>query len=219
MGEYLSSKEVRAAAVEAMGSPLGELYDILSNQITWVHLKWKEHRSLFGTSQERIDFLNEAAPAFFAGLQDTLWNDVLLHLCRLTDPEKSVGKPNLTIECLPPLISDTALLIKLEGMLKQAKDKTAFAREWRNRRLAHREFPVAITADLESLSPGSRHDVEEALAAIRGSMNCIALHYLNSSTLYEHSIEELGGVDTLLRCLEKGVVEKRRHKGLWPLKE
>lgn len=219
MGEDLSPEEVRAAAVEAMGSPLGELYDILSNQVTWVHLKWKEHRILFGTSQERIDFLNEAAPAFFAGLQATLWDDVLLHLCRLTDPKRSVGKRNLTIECLPPLISDAALRAKVEGLLKNVKERTAFAREWRNRRLAHREFPATITADLGSLTPGSRHDVEEALAAIRVVMNCIEVHYMKSPLLYEHSIEELGGVDTLLRCLEKGVGEKRRLKGLRPLKK
>lgn len=198
---------------------MGELYDILSNQVTWLHLKWKEHRTLFGTSHARIDFLNEAAPVFFASLQDTLWNDVLLHLCRLTDPEKSVGKRNLTIECLPSLIPDAALRAKVEGLLKHVKEKTSFARKWRNRRLAHREFPAAITADEESLTPGSRHDVEEALAAIRDVLNCIELHYLKSSSLYEHSIEALGGVDALLRCLEKGVEEKRRRKGLWPPKE
>lgn len=216
MGADLSPEEVRAAALEAMGSPLGELYDILSNQVTWIHLKWKEHRTLFGTSQGRIDFLNEAAPAFFAGLQDTLWNDVLLHLCRLTDPVMSAGKRNLTIECFPSLISDAALRANVEELLKIVKVRTVFARDWRNRRLAHREFPIAITADLESLTPGSRHDVEEALAAIRSAINCIEVHYMKSSVLYEHSIEALGGIDALLKCLEKGVEEKRRRKGLRP---
>jgi hypothetical protein len=135
----LGSEEIRTAAVEAMGSPLGELYDILSNQVTWVHLKWKEHRALFGTSKERIDFLNEAAPVFFAGLQDTLWNDVLLHLCRLTDPEKSVGKPNLAIACLPRLISDTGLQKNFVGLLEQAKEKPSRVSSWYHRRsgIAH----------------------------------------------------------------------------------
>ncbi|MGH7772381.1 MAG: hypothetical protein ACREQA_09090 [Candidatus Binatia bacterium] len=200
-----------------MGAPLGELYDILSNQVTWVHLKWKEYRALFGTSQERIDFLNEAAPAFFGDLQDILLNDVLLHLCRLTDPPKSAGKPNLTIECLPPLISDAALRGRVKELLERAKDKTSFAREWRNRRLAHREFPVTVEVDTRSLTPGSRQDVEEALAAIRAVMNCIEVHYQKSTVLYEHSIEGLGGVDALLKCLEKGVEEKRRRKGRFPL--
>ena len=218
MGTDLSPEEVRAATLEAMGSPLGELYDILYNQVAWVHVKWNEHRALFGTNKERVDFLNEAAPAFFASLQSTLWDDVLLHLCRLTDPEKSAGKPNLTLQRLPALISNPSLRKNVEDLLEQAKEKTAFAREWRNRRLAHREFPAGITEDLESLTPGSRHDVEEALAATRNVMNCIEMHYMKSSVLYEHSIEALGSVDALLRCLEKGVEEKRRRKGLPPLK-
>jgi hypothetical protein len=69
-------------------------------------------------------------------------------------------------------------------------------------------------ADSESLTAGSRHDVGEALAAIRKVLNCIEHHYMKSSVLYEHSIEALGSVDTLLRCLEKGVNEKRSRKGL-----
>jgi hypothetical protein len=99
---------------------------------------------VFGTSKERIDFLNEAAPDFFASLQSTLWDDVLLHLCRLTDPAKSAGKPNLTLQCLPALISNPSLRKNVEDLLEQAKEKTAFAREWRNRRLAHREFRLVL---------------------------------------------------------------------------
>lgn len=211
-----SPEEVRAATIEAMGPSLGALYDVLSNQATWVHLKWQEYRALFGTSQERIDFLNEAAPAFFGDLQDMFWNDVLLHLCRLTDPPKSVGKLNLTIACLPPLIEDTEMRAKANGLFGVAKDKTGFAREWRNRRVAHREFPGIVVADTRSLTPGSRQNVEDALAAIRSVMNCIEVHYLKSPVLYEHSIGALGGVNALLRCLEKGVEERWSPRGMLP---
>jgi len=213
----LSAEEGRAAAIAAMGSPLGDIYDILYSQVAWVHIKWSEYRSLFAKSQERIAFLNEAAPAFFASLQTTLWDDVLLHLCRLTDPEMSVGKKNLTLQCLPSLISDTDLIKLVDEALKQAKDKTSFARQWRNRRLAHRAFPEGITKDAESVNPGSRQDVEEALATIRNVMNCIERHYMGTTVLYEHSEEALGNTEALLACLKKGVEEKRRRKGLPPI--
>ena len=211
MGKELSPEEVRAAALESMGASLGELYDILSNQVSWVHFKWKQYRGLFGANQERIDFLNVAAPAFFAELQQLLWDDILLHICRLTDPPKSAGKANLTIACFPALISDADLALRVGKLFNQVKEKTGFAREWRNRRLAHREFPVASQADSRSLTPGSREDIEVALVAIRDVMNCIEVHYMKSSVLYNHGIEVLGGFDTLLRCLEKGVEEKRRR--------
>jgi len=216
MGVELSPQEIRAAAIEAMGPSLGNLYDILSNQVSWVHLKWQEYRALFGTTQERINFLNEAAPAFFGDLQDMFWNDVLLHLCRLTDPPKSGGKPNLTIACLLPLIEDADMRERANGLFGLANDRTRFAREWRNRRVAHREFPGAVGADTRSITPGSRQNVEDALAVIRSMMNCIEIHYLKSSVMYEHSIGALGGVDALLRCLEKGVEERRSRRKILP---
>ncbi len=46
MGFDLSPEEVRAASLKAMGNSLGELYDILSNQVTWVYLKWQEYREV-----------------------------------------------------------------------------------------------------------------------------------------------------------------------------
>ena len=155
--------------------------------------------------------MNLAAPAFFAELQQLLWDDILLHLCRLTDPPKSAGKANLTVACVLPLISDADLSSRVSDLFKQVKEKTEFAREWRNRRLAHQEFPFAPEAGSRSLSPGSRQDVEEALGTIRGMVNCIEVHYMKSSVLYDHGIEALGGVDALLNCLEKGVEEKRRR--------
>lgn len=211
MGKELSPEEVRVSALESMGASLGELYDILRNQVSWVHFKWKQYRGLFGTNQERIDFLNVAAPAFFAELQQLLWDDILLHICRLTDPPKSAGKANLTIACFQALISDADLALRVDGLSNQVKEKTGFAREWCNRRLAHREFPVASQADARSLTPGSREDIEVALGTIRDVMNCIEVHYMKSSVLYDHGIEALDGFDALLRCLESGVEEKRRR--------
>ena len=142
-----------------------------------MHFKWKQYRALYGTDKERIDFLNLAAPAFFAELQQLLWDDILLHLCRLTDPVQSAGKANLSIACVLPLISDTDLKSRLSDLYKLVKEKTEFARKWRNRRLAHREFSREPEADSQSLSPGSRQDVEEALATIRGVVNCFEVHY------------------------------------------
>jgi hypothetical protein len=81
MGANLGPEEVRAASIAAMGRELGELHHALGNELTYLHLKWKKYCALFGTSPERIDLLNEAAPDFFGKLQHILGDDVLLHLC------------------------------------------------------------------------------------------------------------------------------------------
>jgi hypothetical protein len=95
------------------------------------------------TSQERVDLLNAAAPAFFHELQRMIWEDVLLHLCRITDPIKTMGHDNLTIMRLPNAIPDLALRAVVKPLVDDAGQKTQFARDWRNRRLAHQELPAS----------------------------------------------------------------------------
>ena len=68
---------------------------MLRNLHAYIEIKWAEYKELFGTSPRRIELLNSAAGLFFRILQDTLWEDALLHLCRLTDPAKMHGKENL----------------------------------------------------------------------------------------------------------------------------
>jgi len=211
MAETHTAEEVRAQCVAAMPAPLGELYFALWNQLAWLHLKWNDFRALFAESQETIDLLNEAAPDFFGNLQRMMWEDLLLHLCRLTDPVKSAGKDTLTVRRISELIPDQQLKVQVASEAENARDKTQFARNWRNRRLAHRELPPLAGETPNPLDPASRQHVEDALAALRQTMNTMAEHYLGAAVGYEHSIEALGGVTSLVSRLKMGV-EARRAK-------
>ncbi|MBI3465867.1 MAG: hypothetical protein HY000_22850, partial [Planctomycetes bacterium] len=195
MAENLSAEQVRAAKLAAMPAPLGEVHYALYNEVAWIHLKWQVFRALFATSPERIDLLNEVAPAFFHHLQGVLWEDVLLHLYRLTDSPKSMGHANLTLRRLPALIPDTSLRAEVESKVALVQEKTNFARDWRNRHLAHRELPPLDGERPRPLAPASRLQVEEALASIRTVMNCIENYYEKLPVSYEHSIAPLGGAE------------------------
>ena len=48
--------------------------------------------------------MNKIAPEFFSIVQNALWENALLHIARLTDPQKSRGKPNLSILSMIELI-------------------------------------------------------------------------------------------------------------------
>jgi len=76
---------VKAEFVQCFPAGAGELACELSWSITHLHLKWKHYRSLFGTSQERIDLLDRAAPALFRWLETIMRNDVVLAITRITD--------------------------------------------------------------------------------------------------------------------------------------
>lgn len=214
MAETLTPEQVLNKSVIAMLGPLGELYHPLHDELAWLHIKWSDFRRLYATSQERVDLLNKAAPAFFHQHQRMTWENVLLHLCRITDPIQSMGHDNLTIMRIPNAVPDPGLRAVVKSLADDAKQKTQFARDWRNRRLAHQELPAPPGQAVAPLPPASRQNVEDALGAIRRTMNHVERHYLNESVLYEHSIEALGGVEALIAHLTKGIEsEKAKRDG------
>lgn len=206
MGDVLTADQVRLEAINAMGSPLGEIYHSLGDEVSWLHLKWNDFRELFA-DRETVDLLNSAAATFFHDLQRQTWEDVLLHLCRLTDPPKSSGKATLTVRRLPDLVSDPQLRLNLQSLADDAVQKTMFARDWRNRRLAHKELSLN-----QPLASASVEHVEDALAAIRVLMNRFEEPYLNKTVSYEQPIPALDGVKAFIAVLRKGVEARRAER-------
>lgn len=108
---------------------------------------------------ERITLLNQAAPFFFRMIQDELWESTLLSLARLTDPSNSQGNPdrsNLTLQALPALTTDVTLKRELDKKISEATKLTAFCRDWRNRRIAHRDLKLALDEPTNPLAEGKR---------------------------------------------------------------
>ena len=183
MNPSLTDVERRAEYVRTMGPDLGLLYHELEEEVDWLQQKWNDFRELFANGPERIEVLNTVAPNFFCMLHKLMFEDAMLHLCRLTDSPQTkvrVGKRvetrhNLTVMALADLISDAALKNRVITQAVQVKTNCEFAREPRNRRLAH--------ADLESFRTGangskilSKH-VEGALKSMHEVLCSISQHY------------------------------------------
>jgi AbiU2 len=106
MAEHKSAEQVLEQRIRAMGTDLGTLYHALTNDVAWMHAKWDQYQQLYMHSPERITLLNSVAGAFFGIIQDTLFENVILHLARLIDPPQSMGKDNLTLRRLSAVISN-----------------------------------------------------------------------------------------------------------------
>jgi hypothetical protein len=201
-----TAEEAKAANIEKMGDSLGAIYSALWQECAVVHFDWYEYNELFGEKPDRIVLLNEAAPRFFRLVQDRLWETMLLHLARLTDPAKSFGKDdkaNLSIKALPDLIADAALKSEVTNLIDEAVKSTEFARDWRNRLIGHRDLKLALQQPTTPLADASRADVKSALKAIATVLNALAAHYLGSTTAFGLS-GPLGGAISLLHVLGMG---------------
>lgn len=204
MSSYRTAAEAKADHIAKMGQGLGHIYDALWQEIAWLYTKWGEYVALFGTSESRIDLLNKAAPAFFRVVQDSLWEDILLHIARLTDPPRSAGKQNLSFQALAQFTDTSAIASQVAQLTAKALESSAFARDWRNRKLAHRDLNLALGQIAEPLAPASRAQVKECLASLAAILNVVSEHYLDSSTMFDVETSH-AGAESLLYCIDDGL--------------
>src|SRR4051812_48511545 len=127
MSGFLTADEAVAELKRDLGPELGEAFYTIQNDLVWLHLKWRQFRELFGTKPERLELLNESAGGLFGVVQDVLWDDTLLSICRLTDPAGKGDRMRLSISRLAPMIGDTTVRAEVEAAIRVAIDRATFA--------------------------------------------------------------------------------------------
>lgn len=212
MARYQEPNEVRADHIKAFGKELGLVFHQLYNDVNWLHVRWQQYHLLYGTNPERIDLLNQSGSLFFRLLQDTLFEQTLLDISRLTDPPEQNGHQNLSLLRLVDALPDGELKKATQGRLKTVLKAAAFARDWRNRRIAHRDLDVALQRGAGQLKQASRLRVEKALAAIASLLNGVSVHYLDSETVFG-GLGLWGDATHLLYVLRDGLRAQREKLG------
>jgi hypothetical protein len=142
-------------------------------------------------------------PLFFRIVHNVLFEDTLLAVARLVGPPKSLNKPNLTVERFPPLLVDVNLQDEVSSLIQKAKASTAFAVDWRNRRLAHRDLDLSLKRNQQALAPATREKVEASLSALRDVLNRIEKKFCNAATVYYSPTP--GDAEALLCVIRDGV--------------
>jgi hypothetical protein len=206
----MTGEEVRRDQIEKMGFELGSLFNLLYNEIIWLHYKWSEFEELYGTKESRIQIENQSAPFFFFIIQKVLWENILLGIARITDTEKSRGKKNITIQALPRLIHDEKLKRKLESSIKNILKKTEFCRDLRNRWISHYDYELSINDTAKPLENATRLLVTESLEEIEKLINILLNDYFKS-TLMLKVIKSSNGSLALLQVLSDGLKERANY--------
>ena len=220
MGSQMSAEEVTADFLERFPAGTGALAHELWSNIGQLHLNWNNYRALFGTSPERIEVLNWAAPSFFGLLDGILRHNVFMGIARLTDPPATSGHQNASLRTLlnalrsaltPSMFSDLDRnLADLERYCKPIRDV-------RDRLIAHDDLATALDYHPDPLAGISRAFVEGSLLRLREWFGTIEALYRGNPTSHEYVISR-GDGDYLMSVLQSAQEwarerrEQRRRK-------
>lgn len=187
-----------------MSADLAESHKLIGNELYFIYTKWNYYKLLFCTADETIATLHYAAELFFKLYREVLRDDIILSLCRLTDPAtanvKRQVKSNLTIKHLAEMIpnSDGLLRQAVASDLEDIGSKIVNFRQHRNRRIGHydldtrKKCPTALLPDL------GLNETDNVLAAIATLVNRIHQFYDKDERCYDEGICGSGDAQELI---------------------
>lgn len=216
-----SAKEIKQEYIEKMGPELGKIFYSIRNDLILLTDKWNEFETLY-TIKTRVKLFNHVAPFFSFLVQNIMWENLILSIARLIDPKESTWRKTISFQTIPEYIVDGNLKNKINLRIQNLIEIGRFSKDWRNRKIAHKEFDLIINDEkakpLETIKINS---IKEFLAEFHTFLNEIDSHYLNSTTIYT-VIERSGGALALLYKIEEGIRFDKlnlemKKKGDWSL--
>ena len=202
MGVTRTSEEAKKHNIQLMGVELGEVYSELWQELWQVHKLWFEYLELFGPNDKRIQLLNDTTPRFFSMIQRLMQEEVILHIARVTDNVTTISKKNLTFKALPELVPEE-LKVDVEQAVTEAVDRSDFCRDWRHRRLAHRDLAHSLDGSASPLNTATREGISAAINSMDKCLNVTLSHFEDTETRF-HVAPDGIGAHGLIRILWYG---------------
>jgi hypothetical protein len=193
---------------------LANLHHALEMELVWIYAKWRQFEGVFAAPAADIQVLNKTAPDFFVQAREALIDDILLSLCRITDRPRSGGLENFSlgqlanhaeVQALPDLARNLARLTS------QAEALVEFARQRRNKRLAHSDLPTVLRPEDNPLLPYKRSNVNDALTAISAVVSRVQRHLTGGDGYYDDAIG-FGDSHRLFQYLRAGIAAERARR-------
>jgi|ERR1043165_4103484 hypothetical protein len=186
---------------------IDEIYRPLVNQVSHVHFQWNIFRQLYVSGPETFALLKWSANGFFGVVQHTLASEILLTISRLTDAKQTgTGKrarDNLSLDRLVDRIDQQqfpALKEEISERLIAARHTCAFARDVRNKLLAHSDLATSLRDRAAVAAQTTTTNIDAALRSIAHVLNAIPGHFDNSGVAYAVASMSTDG-NTLLNRL------------------
>jgi len=157
----------------------------LHQEVLYLFYRWKIFRQLFASGKENLELLNKSGSNVFALLQCLIEDNIILTLCRLTDPEKTGSNENLSIRNFLGRIDagvNADVMGDLHSKLANLQTATEKLRIHRSKRIAHLDLSHTFTPELLPILQYS--DLQDVLKLLESLMREIHLVIFNADTSY-----------------------------------
>lgn len=202
-----SGEEALNEYILRFGEDRGKYVKAIENDLFELRILFEIYENLFGTNEERVALLNSASSQVSYYFEMCMFHELLLRICKLTDPVKSSGKSNVTIQGL----CDRLTIRQNEELtlrVRRALEFSEFARDWRNKRLAHADEEVRLQK--AAIQPPNIHKLKQAIDGIANCVKHWAFVELDVS-LTTHPIRRLGDDEMkFLRIIFRGICSDER---------
>jgi hypothetical protein len=188
IGRYVDHLDVEGP----MPPRVKETFEALRYEVTWLHAKWAIYSQLFCRGEQQLAFLDSMTPGFFVVVRDSFENELIVGLCRVTEGSMIGRRQNLTLARLAEdlrCVECEDLRGRFESELLKVDEVCSPLRKLRNRRLAHSDYPTSLSKAADSLPDVAWHDIDNALAQVRGLLNMVEVYFLGSEFHYESFVE------------------------------
>ncbi|MCL5275004.1 MAG: hypothetical protein M1434_09730 [Chloroflexi bacterium] len=223
-GEGKATNKVMTTSDQAdmMPTTLREIHDGLSTEFNWICAKFKVYKQLFEPDTDTTKLLNAKVRDLSVIIENSLADDILVSVCRITDGLKSVGHECLVLEQLAENIdgcSPDETILK-EHVRKESIDIRDYCedfRQWRNNRIAHANLAISLNRPVAPLPTVHIKKIEEALRRISHLMNSVEGHFNSMEIRYEDIILRGDGRDLVFFLRKADEYEERERKELYEL--
>lgn len=187
---------------------LQEVFDLLTDDRTWLQVRWQMYTELFRTNAARLELLNNSGSTFFVDLRRVLIDDVILGVCRMIEPAGHGSRTNATLGRLA-LVSreegDETLAGKLENALPEVTSETEALRKHRDKRIGHRDLNTVLKPEDNPLPGITADSIDHVLGLIGSFLNIYEDHFGEAITHFDW-VNVSQGAEVLIHRLKYGEV-------------
>lgn len=198
---------------ERAGTEHRDLLNAIEREFIQLRYRWGLFCQLFDSGQANVDLLNKSGSNVFQLFQKLVIDDVMMALCRLSDPNNSMGHENASVRNLfkrdkENLSEETnkeidARLLELDEHMKKISTL-------RNKALSHTDFEHALNTEL--LPRPTYDELEKSIDAIRSILSKLTDELYDYSTSYVPLMPIGHDGNKLLHVLTK-THEPKENKG------